>query len=176
MATWTIRRRIIASFGVVLALIVAVESVSLLELGKIGVATDSLQSDSLPSFTITGEMDALWAADHSLTQQYAAAPDSSATGSLPADIQTSRARLEDAAVRYEKTIFRADDREAFEKVQGSGIGLSGFTTANPRQCHAAGRSTRWSIRNSPRSTGSCPQPCVKSTLRTCAVRMNRRTG
>jgi methyl-accepting chemotaxis protein WspA len=115
MVTWTIRRRIIASFGVVLALIVAVESVSLLELAKIGEATDSLRTDSLASFTITGELDALWAADHSLTQQYAAAPDSPATGSLAANIQTSRARLEDAAARYEKTIFRADDREAFGK-------------------------------------------------------------
>lgn len=117
--TWTIRQRIITSFGVVLALIVAVESVSVAELGRIAAATDSLQSDSLASFPITGEIEALWAANHSLTQQHAAAPDSAAADSVATDIQTTRARLENAAVRYEKTIFRADDREAFEKYKSA---------------------------------------------------------
>jgi len=120
MTTWTIRRRIIVSFGVVLTLIVAVESVSLAELGRIGAATDSLLSDSLPSFTITGEIEALMAADHSLTQQYAAAPDSSAAaGNLAGDIQAARAKLDDLAVRYDKTVFRAEDREAFEKYKSA---------------------------------------------------------
>lgn len=119
MATWTIRRRIIVSFGVVLALIVAVESVSLAELGRIGVATDSLLSDSLASLTICDEIGALLAANHSLTQQYSAAPDSSATSSLADEIQTGRAKLSDSAVRYEKTIFRADDREAFERYKSA---------------------------------------------------------
>jgi methyl-accepting chemotaxis protein WspA len=119
MTTWTIRRRIIVSFGVVLALIVAVESVSLAELGRIGIATDSLLSDSLASLTICDEIGALLTADHSLTRQYEAAPDSSAAGSLADEIQAARAKLNDSALRYEKTIFRAEDRAAFEKYKST---------------------------------------------------------
>lgn len=115
MGKWTIRRRIIVSFGVVLALIVAVESVSLAKLARIAAATDSMLSDELPNLTITGEIEALVAVDHSLTQRYTAAPDSSATGNLAGDIQTASAKLSALAGRYEKTIFRAEDREAFEK-------------------------------------------------------------
>jgi methyl-accepting chemotaxis protein WspA len=119
MAMWTIRRRIIVSFGVVLALIVAVESVSLEELARIGVATDSLLNDELPSSTITGEIEVLLASDQSLTERYAAAPDSSATGTLAGDIQAANAKLSELSVRYEKTIFRTEDREAFEKYKSA---------------------------------------------------------
>ncbi len=119
MTTWTIRRRIIVSFGVVLALIAAAEIISLADLGRIGVATDSLLGDELPSLTITDEIEALMSVDHSLTQRYAAAPDPSATGNLSRDIQAANTRLSAVAGRYEKTISRAEDREAFEKYRSA---------------------------------------------------------
>jgi methyl-accepting chemotaxis protein WspA len=119
MLKWTIRRRIIASFGVVLALIAAVESVSLADLGRIGAQSDSLLNDSLASLTVSGELEALWDRDYALTQQYAATQNSAALGSLAADIHTARVQLEDAAIRYEKTIFQPEDRAAFEKYKSA---------------------------------------------------------
>lgn len=115
MLKWTIRRRIIASFSAVLALIVAVESISLAELGRIDAASHSLLSDSLASFTIVNEIEDLWARNFALAGQDAATRNSAGGGDLATAIETVRARLEDAAARYEKTIFRQDDREAFEK-------------------------------------------------------------
>ncbi len=112
MLKWTIRRRIVASFGVVLALIVAVGSLALADLGRIGAESESLLNDSLARLTITGELNTLWGA------RPRAHAEVRPTHRIPALTRVCRPKS-DPCARSSKTPPRATRRRFSDRMTGT---------------------------------------------------------
>jgi methyl-accepting chemotaxis protein WspA len=103
MKTLTIRRRIIASFAIVLALIVSMAAVAHNRLLDIEEQATFIGSDAVPGLTYTNRIVLDQIANYSLTQEFLLQTDPSAKQRIQADLQARRARLdtlvaEDAAV------------------------------------------------------------------------------
>ena len=111
---WTIRRRVVLGFGAVLALIAVVESVSLAELARISEKGESLARDSLPGLKIAIELESHWLDSYALAIRYLAAPDAATRAGLAPKVQAAWAHLDHTAGLYRSTVFRPDDRQAFD--------------------------------------------------------------
>ena len=114
MVGWTVRRRMALGFGAILALIVVVESVSLLELARIRDKGESLRRDSLPGLEVATRLQSDWLASYALSVRFLATPDAAVRERLAAQLQTVRADLDRAAAEYAGTVFRADERQTFD--------------------------------------------------------------
>jgi methyl-accepting chemotaxis protein WspA len=114
MGGWTIRRRMALGFGAILALIVVVESVSLIELAHISDKGDSLRRDSLPGLEVATRLQSDWLQSYALSVRYLAVPDAATRAGLASQLQAARADLDRAASQYALTVFRPDERETFD--------------------------------------------------------------
>jgi methyl-accepting chemotaxis protein WspA len=112
---WTIRWRIVASFGVVLAAMVIMGAVTYAGLARIRVETESATIDALPGLTRsmatgTALLGTFVAAEHFALQQ-----DQASRQRLLVQVEEKRANLDKAIAAYEPTIFTDADRELFER-------------------------------------------------------------
>lgn len=141
MGGWTIRRRMALGFSAILALIVAVQSVSLIELVRISDKGEGLRRDSLPGLEVASRLQSDWLDSYALSVRYLAAPDAATRAGLAAQLRAVRADLDRAADQYATTVVRRDERqnfdsylrarEAFDRLQTSLI-------AKPPDLHSLG--------------------------------------
>jgi methyl-accepting chemotaxis protein WspA len=114
MKNLTIQGRIIASFAVVLALMMAMAAVAYIRLVNIERATVVIVSDALPGLTYTNQVLLDRIANYSLMQEFVLQTDMAGKQKKQAAMLASRADLDTQAKAYAATITSSADRELFD--------------------------------------------------------------
>lgn len=114
MKQWTIRQRILCSFGIVLIVMLTMAIVTFEQLGGIDRDAKSQQLDSMPGLYISTAMRAAWFENYTITERLIYVdedPDSVKrdTARLTESQQVLQKLLND----YSATVFRESDRERF---------------------------------------------------------------
>ncbi|WP_233833043.1 methyl-accepting chemotaxis protein [Paraburkholderia sp. ZP32-5] len=121
MKQWTIRRRILCSFGVVLIVMLAMAIVTFEQLGGIDSDANSQQQDSMPGLFYATEMRAAWFENYSITQRLIFVDaDADAVKRDMARLQETQQALQKLIDNYGSTVFRATDRDLFNEFRQMG--------------------------------------------------------
>ena len=116
MKTWTIRRRIIGSFAVILALMVVMGSIAFAQLARIDKEATGIIADSVPGLYYSTEIRSRWIRNDSLMAQFVGQFDKAAMAKVEPRLRANLKELEDAIGKYETTVppGASRDRELFE--------------------------------------------------------------
>ena len=115
MKNLTIRRRIVASFAIIVALMAVMGTVAYARLVRVGKLTNSIETDSVAGLYWGSQITVALTDDYSLTLEYALQPDVAMKEKLRSEIlSTRRAHVTTLLPRYESTIFTDTDRRNFE--------------------------------------------------------------
>ena len=113
---WTIRQRILCSFGIVLVVMLAMAIVTFGQLGGIDRDAISQQQDSMPGLYSATAMRAAWFEDYSITQRLIFVDtDADSTKRDLASLQDTQQSLQKQLNDYSATVFRSDDRDLFNE-------------------------------------------------------------
>jgi methyl-accepting chemotaxis protein WspA len=114
MKDWTIRRKILASFGVILLALIAVGAVAHLQLAGIHEEAASVRADSVPGIYYSAELKAESWESFAYNLEYAAHSDPAGKKEVEEEIQANKTNIGETIALYEATIFAAEDRQLFE--------------------------------------------------------------
>ena len=114
MKTWTIRRRLLGSFAVILALMIVMGGVAYTRLATIEKAASSAATDSIPGLYSSTEIAGDLLTTYALTVEQLGQGDILATQKLQDRWQASQQKFEASVKQYEGTIKTPRDRELFE--------------------------------------------------------------
>ena len=114
MRNWTIRQRILASFAVILALMVVMGGVAYLRLALIEQKATTIQQDAVPGIYFSSQLMTALVTSFSLTQEHILQEDPAMMRQVDSLLQANRGNLESLIKNYETTIFQARDRELFD--------------------------------------------------------------
>ena len=117
MKNWTIRQRILASFTVILALMVVMGGIAYTRLANIEQKTLWLENDPLPGLYYITQLTSAWTANYSLTQEHVLQEDMATLRQVESRLEVNRTNLESLISNYDKTISTAKDRELFEALK-----------------------------------------------------------
>ncbi|MBV8643252.1 MAG: methyl-accepting chemotaxis protein [Candidatus Eremiobacteraeota bacterium] len=118
MRTWTIRQRLIASFGVILALMIAMVVIVNVRLGAVKHEVTSLRNDYAPGINQTTQIMQLSDADFALVERHALETNPAAQLRLLAQLRDSAATLEREIAQY-GTTPRSEHRRTYVVLQGA---------------------------------------------------------
>jgi methyl-accepting chemotaxis protein WspA len=110
----TIRRKIVASFAVILGLMIAMAAVAYTRLVRIEQLTRSIEVEALPGLNDINQIAVALVVNDSLTQDYLVAIGVALDRQMRSEILSGRASLETLVGHYETTIRTAADRGLFE--------------------------------------------------------------
>ena len=119
MKTWTIRRRIVVSFGVAVALLVGIGGAAMRYLRAISQEVQMIEEDSIPGLFQIAQLQAALYADYTLAQQMALRDDKAGVDSTEEQLRVSRRTVETALGNYERTIHHERDRELFAAIKAA---------------------------------------------------------
>jgi methyl-accepting chemotaxis protein WspA len=114
MKNLTIRRRIIASFAVVLGLMVIMAAVAYTRVMNIERQATVIAIDALPGLTCTSQIVVERIANYSLTQEFVVHEDMASKQTLHTAILASRASLDALATEYATTVNEPADQSLFD--------------------------------------------------------------
>jgi methyl-accepting chemotaxis protein WspA len=114
MKSWTIRRRIVWSFGLILALMVIVGVVAYTRLARVDQETQAVQGVSIPGLYYSMAIQDAWSDDLLLTEEYVLQPDTAQRRRIETKLQSGRAELDKMIANYESTITTAGGRSGFD--------------------------------------------------------------
>jgi methyl-accepting chemotaxis protein WspA len=117
MRQWTIRARIVSSFGLVLVLILLLATGAFVELSRMVRAMRSLQVDAMGGLQQGQLLQAAWYETDLLVNQYALLEDRNAIERISQALRANRAQLAAAAAAYEATVADEQDRSRFAAFQ-----------------------------------------------------------
>src|SRR5437870_4527031 len=109
MKHWTIRQRILASFGIVLGLLFLLAVGAFLELSRMVDATRSLQGDSVSGLEQAQHLETAWYETYLLASRFAVIEDREGSDRLGEALRANRARLDAAAEAYRVTVIQDED-------------------------------------------------------------------
>jgi methyl-accepting chemotaxis protein WspA len=118
MIDWTIRRRVVFSFGWVLGLMALMAAVAFQRLGHIESETMHLQKDSLPGARLSGDLMVNVLTNYGLLQRHVISVDAEFMRTTEATLRTGQAKFEQLAAQYEQTITTPEDRQRFDAMLG----------------------------------------------------------
>src|SRR5262245_33137947 len=110
MKHWTIRWRIIASFGVMLALIVIMTVLDYNRLLAIENEATEVEASALTHLSKATTAREAWADDLLITEQFVLEPDEAVRRRLEGQLQTSREELETAVAGAQEVLSSAENR------------------------------------------------------------------
>ncbi|SAL71423.1 chemotaxis-related protein [Caballeronia arvi] len=114
MKQLSIRHRILASFGVILSLMLVMAALSYTLLGGIDREAKSLEDDSMLGFALSNDMRAAWFEHYTITQRLVFIDkDAEQTRRDTQRLAETRATLDKLMDTYVPTIFEEDDRRLF---------------------------------------------------------------
>jgi methyl-accepting chemotaxis protein WspA len=119
MKDWTIRRRIWASFAVILALMMVMATIAYTRLARIEQLTSGIETDILPRLNSSNQIMVERMANYSLTQEYVLETDVSTRTSLQAAILASRAYMGTLAEQYGGLIRTPAQRALFQSFENT---------------------------------------------------------
>jgi methyl-accepting chemotaxis protein WspA len=114
MTKWTIRNRIVGSFGIVLALMIASAGVAYTRLAGIERETKSLRTDSLPGLSYSIAAQDAWSRNFLLLEEYVRQADATLEGKIELKLTSSRQELDKAISNYEPMPTTQEERRLFE--------------------------------------------------------------
>jgi methyl-accepting chemotaxis protein WspA len=114
MKNWTIRRRVLFSFAVILALMMVMGGVALHRLARIDEQTSNLRDDSLPGVYASSQALATVLSSNAIALQHVITLDGGTKRQFEGLLQANRQKLDGFARAYEPTIRAANDRASFE--------------------------------------------------------------
>jgi methyl-accepting chemotaxis protein WspA len=112
MNAWTIRRLIVASFGVILTLMVIMTALAYTHLARIDQESRAAQSGSIPGLYYSSIIQDAWSDDFLLTEERVMQSDHSAQGG-ESRLQHGRGDMDTLSAKYESTISSAEGRQSF---------------------------------------------------------------
>jgi methyl-accepting chemotaxis protein WspA len=115
--SWTIRRRILVSFGVVLGMMVVMGLTALRDLDVIGARASNAETASVPGLYYSTEVQSELIVNYSLTAEYMGQTDVLRLGTLENELSANGARWQKAVDTYEALPSDAGDRELFAKFE-----------------------------------------------------------
>ncbi|NML33501.1 methyl-accepting chemotaxis protein [Paraburkholderia sp. G-4-1-8] len=116
MKQWTIRQRILCSFGIVLIVMLAMAIVAFEQLGGIDQDAKSQQQDSMRGLYYATSMRAAWVENYTTTQRLIFVDtDADSTRRDMARLQDTQQTLQKLINDYGATVFRTTDRELFNE-------------------------------------------------------------
>lgn len=114
MKQWTIRQRILCSFGIVLIVMLTMAIVTFEQLGGIDHDAKSQQQDSMPGLYYATAMRAAWFENYSVTQRLIYVDDGpEAVKRDSTRLTETQQTLQKLLSDYGNTIFRQEDRDLF---------------------------------------------------------------
>ncbi|HEX3703976.1 MAG TPA: methyl-accepting chemotaxis protein [Vicinamibacterales bacterium] len=114
MREWSIRRRIFASFGVILVLMIAMAVIAHTRLGHIDFEATSVQTDSIPGLADSLALQNAWSSDFLLTQERLLQPDQASRQALETRLRADRADLDALLAAYESTLISPGERQSLD--------------------------------------------------------------
>ncbi|UVA79655.1 methyl-accepting chemotaxis protein [Pandoraea commovens] len=119
MKHWSIRHRILASFGLILALMALMAGIAYTRLSAIEVEAHSVEDDSTPGLYYSTMLRGAWFESYQLLQQVVAIDDNDKTRAIDIDtLRSADARIDGWIKDYGKTVNRAVDRMQYDEVRG----------------------------------------------------------
>lgn len=118
MKNWTLRQRILASFAVIIAIMLLMVVVSYTRLLAVEAGERSLSDDSLPGVFVINGMRSAWVDNYVLTQQLiGVVGDGEISPENNQDYANYEERLKTSMAAYQKTIFDATDKETYDRFE-----------------------------------------------------------
>src|SRR5258708_7974970 len=114
MKRWTIRRLMLASFSIILALMIGTTAVAYLRLARIEQEARRVQAASIPALYFSSLLHEAWSDDFSLTQEYLLETDPRLQLGTEQELRRSRADLDALTAKYEAALATAESRRAFD--------------------------------------------------------------
>ncbi|WP_460147820.1 methyl-accepting chemotaxis protein [Pseudomonas sp. S2_A02] len=118
MKNWTLRQRILASFAVIIAIMLLMVVVSFSRLMKIDAGADRVRTDAVPGVYFSSMIRGAWVDSFNLTQQIVGlSGHREMTAADQAMYKSFEERLDEQMAHYRKTIFTPDDQALFEEFE-----------------------------------------------------------
>lgn len=117
MRDWTIRRRVLVSFALILALMAVMALVAFQRLARVDAETDTLETDSLPGLRIGNDILVAALDNYGLVQNHVIATNEERMRGLAEQFRAGRAKFDQLGTDYEKTIGGVEDRQRFDAVR-----------------------------------------------------------
>jgi methyl-accepting chemotaxis protein len=117
MKNWTIAKRLIAGFGLVISIAVALGAFAVVRLISIDADASSIKVDAVPGVILFGQIAAAARDGEALSLQMALTEDKARTTELDGELTTESTATDKLYDAYEKTIFDEDDRRLFDDVK-----------------------------------------------------------
>jgi len=114
MKHWSIRTRIIASFGLVLALMAVMAAITLVYLSRIDREARAVQTDSVAGLVASSSLRVHWAEEFVLVEEIGDQSDPAVQQGLLSELVRNRLEIDQAIAEYENTIATSGDRQLFE--------------------------------------------------------------
>ena len=122
MKNWTLRQRILASFAVIIAIMLLMVVVSYSRLLKIEASQESVRDDAVPGVYLSSMIRSAWVDSYLLTVDIIGLRDEKTlTNSDKTDYKSFETRIELLMASYEKTIHGQADRMEFDNFKASHI-------------------------------------------------------
>ncbi|MGE3276936.1 MAG: methyl-accepting chemotaxis protein [Vicinamibacterales bacterium] len=116
MRNWTISRRLVVGFGLVVITVVALGAYGVAELRVIQAASNRVVHDSLPGTAKSGEVLALVQTNLASTLEHLQATEAAEMQEIEARIAANRERTSTLLDEYEGTITLPEDRALFDRI------------------------------------------------------------
>jgi methyl-accepting chemotaxis protein len=120
MRNWTIGRRIIVGFSVVIGIAVLLGAFAYACLITIGTQITRIAQDSLPGVTVSAAIEIEAQRRYTLVLRHVLATNAAAMAEVETLLKESDSKMDALLAHYEQTIFTTQDRENFERVKPAG--------------------------------------------------------
>jgi methyl-accepting chemotaxis protein len=117
MAHWTIGRRLVLGYGIVLGIVLAQGALTVMQLRVVQSASHRIVADSLPGTALSGEIVALTKNNLSSTLEHLIATDPAEMEAIEKRVASTRETITQKLAAYEKTITEAEARALFDAVR-----------------------------------------------------------
>ena len=118
MKNWTLRQRILASFAVIIAIMLLMVMVSYSSLLKIETSEETVRTDAVPGVYYSSMIRSAWVDSYVLTQQIVGLSGHRDISAADQALYKSfEERLKAEMDNYRKTVFDSDDRASFDEFE-----------------------------------------------------------
>ena len=122
MKNWTLRQRILASFAVIIAIMLLMVVVSYSRLLKIEASQESVRDDAVPGVYLSSMIRSAWVDSYLQTIDIIGLrEDKTFTNSDKSDYKSFESRIEQQMANYEKTVHSQADRMEFDNFKAAHI-------------------------------------------------------
>ncbi|WP_395608907.1 methyl-accepting chemotaxis protein [Pseudomonas sp. B22129] len=118
MKNWTLRQRILASFAVIIAIMLLMVVVSYSRLLKIEVSEEAVRDDAVPGVYLSSMIRSAWVDSYLQTLELLGLRDDKGlTDADKADFKSFEARIQQQMANYQKTVNGRDDQAEFDRFE-----------------------------------------------------------